>query len=215
LDQGFRASPDDRPFQVHAILISERLTGAAVNLDKLISQEKRATLGVSAWQYFYLYSFWLPAGLVYCALFSLVIIAYHQFFSLGNFSPVLTLYLTAIGLAIALSSVTFNATKLRQNEEKEFLTGIGELFLHGALNLIISLLVCWLVSQFNNPLSKTKHYSYFKWLLFLVFTSGQIFLFGAANSLHRAIVDLDGYLLNKIQQKNLWKVLPFRNQRRE
>jgi hypothetical protein len=60
----------------------------------------------------------VPGWLIYLALMFLASKAYFQFESGGNFSEVLTLYLTTIGLTIALASVIFSEARLRYKDEQ-------------------------------------------------------------------------------------------------
>lgn len=88
----------------------------------------------------------VPGWLIYLALFVLASKAYVQLESGGNFSEVLTPYLTTIGLTIALASVIFSDARLKFKDEQEYLVSAGELLLNAAVNLILSLLVFWLAS---------------------------------------------------------------------
>jgi len=106
-----------------------------------------------------------------------------------------------MGITTALASVTFAYAKVTANDEKAYLTSIAELFLHGAMCLTISLLVSWVTSKTNNHFAQIP---YLGWLLVAIFSSGQVFLYFAARSLQRAIVDLERHLSVKVKQKHLW-----------
>jgi hypothetical protein len=152
-------------------------------------------------QFFGTLLFHMPAFLVSWALIILATIAYSDFFSRGNFSPALQLYLTGVAITTGLASVTFTYARVTTNSEKAYLTSIAELFLHGAMCLTISLLVSWVTSKTNNHFQKVP---YLGWLLVGIFSSGQLFLILAARSLQRAIVDLERHLWIKVRQKHLW-----------
>ena len=150
-----------------------------------------------------IHSFVIPGFLIWLALLYLAMTAYYQFLSLGKFSPVLQLYLTSMAIATALASVSFGYARIATDLDRETLTSIGELFLDGAISLTISLLLSWLTFT---PYNQVQKIPYVGWLLIGIFSYGQLFLIAAANSLHRALLDLHGHLLMKIRQKDLWKL---------
>jgi hypothetical protein len=153
----------------------------------------------------------VPGWLIYLALFFLASKAYVQLESGGNFSEVLTPYLTTIGLTIALASVIFSDANQKFKDEHEYLVSAGELLLHAAVNLILSLLVFWLASGAAKVVAKTPHYARstpLRWLILIVFSFGLAFLNRAALSLHRGLIRLERYLNGKYWQKELWKFPP-------
>jgi cytochrome bd-type quinol oxidase subunit 2 len=153
----------------------------------------------------------VPGWLIYLALMLLASRAYFQFESGGNFSEVLTPYLTTIGLTIALASVIFSDARLKYKDEQEYLVSAGELLLYAAVNLILSLLVFWLASGAAKVVAKTPPFARstpLRWLILIVFSSGNVFLISAALSLHRGLIRLERYLRGKYWQKELWKMPP-------
>jgi hypothetical protein len=151
----------------------------------------------------------VPGWLIYLALLFLASKAYAQLESGGNFSEVLTPYLTTIGLTIALASVIFSDASLKFKDEQEHLVSAGELLLHAAINLILSLLVFWLASGAAKVVAKAPSFARstpLRWLILIIFSFGQVFLIRAALSLHRGLIRLERYLNGKYWQKELWKL---------
>jgi hypothetical protein len=145
------------------------------------------------------YSYEMPSVLVWLALVFLAIASYREFLNKGDFLSVITLYITIIAIVIALASVTFTFSKT--TKDREFLSSVGELFLYSALALISSLLISWLSFEVKNFLQNSPLYRYYSYILILIFSWGQSFLLFAANSLHKALVDLEKYLWFRVKEK--------------
>jgi hypothetical protein len=150
-----------------------------------------------------IHTFVIPGFLVWFALVTLAGKAYFLFLSRGDFSAVLTLDLSGMAITTALASVTFGYARVAAAHEKDDLISIGELFLYGSINLAISLILSWLTF---GPYSRLEKVPYVGWVIVGIFSYGLVFLYFAANSLHRALVDLQGHLLMKIREKDLWKM---------
>jgi hypothetical protein len=147
------------------------------------------------------YSFLLPKILIWSALLLLVLIAFLEFFYKGNYSPIITFYLTATAITIALASVTFAYSRTKIEAESDRLAAIGELFLYSSLSLIMALLITWLSYTAKKYLEPLPSYVYFKALLILTFSSGQLFLFFAATSLYEGLTRLEAYLFTQVKNK--------------
>jgi len=145
--------------------------------------------------------FKLPSFIVWVSLTFLSLAGYYRFLSPGNFTPVLTLYLTAIALIVAFASVTFSYAKTQDRKGQESLVVIGELFLYASITLTMSLLVSWSSFEIRDYLKNIKYYDNFSFILILVFSWGQYFLYYVADSLHRAVVDLERHLHSKVREK--------------
>lgn len=161
---------------------------------KLFDKKKRNLLGR-------IYSYEVPSILIWLALIFLSFKAYSGFLGKGDFSPVITLYFAMVALVIALASVTFAYSKTKDNDDKKFLTSAGELFLYATLALISSFLISWLSFEAKDFLKEYLYYKYYSYFLILIFSWGQSFLFFAANSFHKALVDLERYLWFKVREK--------------
>jgi len=165
-----------------------------LNSMKLFDEKKRNLF----WR---IYSYEIPSILIWLALVFLALTAYSKFLGKGDFSPVITLYFAMIALVIALASVTFAFSKTKEGGDKEFLTSAGELFLYASLALISSLLISWLSFEAKSFLKDYPFYKYYSYILILIFSWGQSFLLFAANSLHKALVDLESYLWFRVREK--------------
>lgn len=143
----------------------------------------------------------VPSFLVWASLTFLSLTGYYKFLSSGNFTPVLTLYLTAIALIVAFASVTLSYAKTQTKEDRSKLVEVGELFLYASITLVMSLLVSWLSFEIRDLLKNIRYYDKFSFILTIIFSVGQYFLFFVADSLHRAVVDLERYLYPRIREK--------------
>jgi hypothetical protein len=150
-----------------------------------------------------IHGFVIPGFLVWFALICLASKTYFELLSRRDVSIILTPYLTGVAIAAALASVTFGYARVAPEREKADLISIGELFLYGSINLGMSLLVCWLTLA---PYSRLWKVPYVGWVVVGVFSYGLLFLITAARSVHRALVDLQGHLMMKIREKDLWKM---------
>jgi hypothetical protein len=152
-----------------------------------------------------------PTVLTYAALLILVFTAIVQFFVQGKFLPVLTLYLTAIGITTALSSVTFAYARLKSEAERDYLTETGELFLWGSICLIVSLLTAWLTSEAKSFIAGYRYHEKIDTLLFFLFIGGQGYMGIAAGSINTGLVQLDSMLSTKLRHRRLYRIRPFHN----
>lgn len=143
------------------------------------------------------YEYKLPGVLVWFALLVMVVNSVAKFAD-GTLTAFLSYYLTAAGLAVALTSVTFGYARVLERDEMARLTGIGELFLHSVLYTLVALILCWTAATLMpHPFVHANVYNWKSWVASIFLAVGQISLFNAANHFHTGIVDLQSHLLPK------------------
>lgn len=144
------------------------------------------------------FSFKLPHLLIWVAFIYLGVIKLPQaFFNDGEFVTVLPVYLSAVGLCIALASVVF--TYASKTDESQNLVRVGELFLYSSVSLISSLIISWLSFEISSYIKSIELPSIVLGMVNTLFVSGLLFLIFATTSISKGIERLEVYLFLKIR----------------
>ena len=141
----------------------------------------------------------IPPILIYLALMQLVFLSYYSFLKEGNFTTLLTTYLSGIGLILGFANVTFSYARV--SDENRQLTSVGECFLYAGVAMVAALLIGWLSYKVDQQVKEISLYQFIRFPLIIVFSWGQSFLLFTANALHKGLVYLEKHLFAQVKER--------------
>ena len=145
----------------------------------------------------FIWLFRIPAILVYIALVWIIFITGRDFLADDNFNDTLFIYLTGIGLSIAISSAVFTYSQCNTNQQKSLLK-IAQLFLYASISLIMALFLSWL--SFEIKVQSFYSNNIVQIITYVLFASNFMFFLFAANSFQARLVKLEEHLFFEIKE---------------
>lgn len=115
----------------------------------------------------------------------------YQGFRYGSFNEILTTYLLAIALVIALASATFSYARVSEAPQKEFLKVNGGMLLYAAITMIITLLISGLLYGIKTQFPDSQITGLV--VMFLAIMAN-MFLFYAGNAIMVALTNVEDFL---------------------
>ena len=147
----------------------------------------------------FIWLFRIPAFLVYMALLWIIFITTKDLLGGKNFRDTLIIYLTGIGLSIAISSAVFTYSQCNTNNQKSLLK-IAQLFLYASISLIMGLLLCWLSFEIKDA-SFYSNNIVVQIIMYLFLSSNFMFFLFATSSFHEGLVRLEEHLFFEIKEE--------------
>jgi hypothetical protein len=144
-----------------------------------------------------IWSFHIPDILVFIALILTVIVSGRDFFENKNFMTTLMIYLTGIGISVAISQTVFTYAQCNA-EDKNELMRTGQLFLYASMSLIMALFISLLSFKVKDLMEPIP--LYVKIISLVLFSSNIMFFIFSVNSFHTGLQRLEKHLYFKVRE---------------
>lgn len=147
------------------------------------------------------WSFHIPDILVFVALIWIVIVSGRDFFGDQNFTQTLAIYITVVGLSIAIASAVFTYQQCTVDLDiKKLLTKIGQLFLYGSISMIMALLIGWLAFNIKENIQELPYYFITQYIASFLFASNYMFFVFSVNSFYTGMKKLERHLFFEVKE---------------
>lgn len=145
------------------------------------------------------WTFRLPGILVFVALVIIIIVSGKDFYSSGDYTQTLVIYISVIGVSIAMASTAFTYAQCYPEPKKKLIKA-GQLFFYSSILMIMALLIGWLSFKTKGVIENLPWKTALNIIANFIFVWNIAFLIFAINAFHVGLTKLERHFWNEVRE---------------